>query len=286
MGVGVTCALLVFLADVPFHAAYERLGGHLHAAAKAAPPPPEVSTHVFSAEEITQIYAERVLEIKTTWRVPHGMWFWKSEEPEGSEGSGVLLANSAEEGIIVTNFHVVSPSEAMSEGSYQCGARQDNSQSYTEAAFVARAKPPLDLALLAVALNSKNWSPGSVPIQSLKKLPQGEPVVAIGNALGEGLSTTNGIISHFDQLDANGRWCIRTSTPISPGNSGGPLITERGAFYAGITTASRTTEGAQNYNMAIPAEYLLEPGNWDFANADAQQLALPLLETAREHEQR
>ena len=212
------------------------------------------------------------------------MWFWKSDDPTGKQGSGILLVNSAEVGLIVTNFHVVNPGDSVSEGSYQCGARQDNSQPYTEADFIARAKPPLDLALLAVSLNSGSWKPGAVPIQSLDKLHQGEPVVAIGNALGDGLSTTNGIISHFDQFDSEGPRYIRTSAPISPGNSGGPLITERGGFYAGITTASSSQPSAQNFNMAIPAEYVLDPNHWDFINSQAEDMAKPLLETARQHE--
>ena len=74
-------------------------------------------------------------------------------------------------------------------------------------------------------IDPANWHPDVVPIQPLANLHQGENVVAIGNALGEGISTTSGVLSHLDPMGTNGLYFIRTSTPISPGNS------RRSSFY-------------------------------------------------------
>ncbi len=250
-----------------------------------ATPTPTPSTdetnRLFSAEEITQQYRARIVEVGVTWKESSGFWekLFNNDHPAGSQGSGLLLANSSEVGLVVTNYHVVAAPDSVVEGSYECGVRQDASQSYIEASCIARAKPPLDLALLAIKMNANDWEPGAVQTRALDNLRQGESVVAIGNALGEGISTTNGVISHFDALDSAGHFYIRTSTPISPGNSGGPLFTARGGFFAGITTATRDEERAQNYNVAIPAEYVLDSNNWDFANSKAD--LVPVLRTRR-----
>ena len=290
IAVGSGCLLLLMLV----HAATNRLyqpslaKPDRVAVAGEVAPVEDRANHLFSAEEITSHYRDRILEIGVTWKESSGFvdWLLSKQHPAGSQGSGIILANDPTMGLVVTNYHVVAAPDSTTEGSYRCAVRQDSSQEYTEATCIARAKPPLDLALLIIKLNRESWSADVVPIQAIDNLHQGESVVAIGNALGEGISTTNGVISHFDALDSQGRGCIRTSAPISPGNSGGPLFTARGGFFAGITTATRTEERAQNYNMAIPAEYVLDPNNWDFANSEAREAAEVLLKAAADREHR
>ena len=88
----------------------------------------------------------------------------------------------------------------------------------------------------------------------------------------KGLSITSGIISRFDKVKE--QTLIRTSTPVSPGNSGGPLILCRGGSLGGIVTLQSRITNVQNVNFATPAQYLLDKENWEFESDQkkAQQL--------------
>ncbi len=75
----------------------------------------------------------------------------------------------------------------------------------------------------------------------------GEKIIAIGNAMGEGNSATEGIVSVKNkEITVDGRTLnmIQVDAPINPGNSGGALINTKGEVI-GITTAkyTRFTEG-------------------------------------------
>ena len=84
----------------------------------------------------------------------------------------------------------------------------------------------------------------------------GERVIAIGNPLGLEYTLTDGLISSRRMLE--GRPMIQMSVPVSPGNSGGPVINMRGQVV-GITTLQITGGPfgrAQNLNMAVPIKAL------------------------------
>src|SRR4029077_7492198 len=74
----------------------------------------------------------------------------------------------------------------------------------------------------------------------------GERVVAIGNPLGLETSVTDGIVSAFRTDERNASW-IQTTAPISPGNSGGPLLRLDGTVV-GVTTWNMKL--GQNLNFA------------------------------------
>jgi S1-C subfamily serine protease len=221
---------------------------------------------VFSADELRDMYKSSVLEVRTTWKEKKAML----KRDNGASGTGVLLYNDAEYGLVATNWHVVDPGENMT-GDYKCGVRFVHDKDFADVEVVARAKNDVDLALLLVRLEGK-WTPNQFPIRPLDNIKEGECCIAIGNALGEGLSITSGIISRFDKVKEE--TLIRTSTPVSPGNSGGPLILCRGGSLAGIVTLQSRITNVQNVNFATPAQYLLDKKIWDFeSDSDkAQQL--------------
>jgi S1-C subfamily serine protease len=221
---------------------------------------------IFSAEELRDMYKSSVLEVRATWKEKKAML----KKDNGASGTGVLLYNDSEYGLVATNWHVVDPGENMS-GDYKCGVRFSHDKDFADVEVVARAKNDIDLALLLVRLEGK-WTPNQFPIRPLDNIKEGEACIAIGNALGEGLSITSGIISRFDKVKEE--TLIRTSTPVSPGNSGGPLILCRGGSLAGIVTLQSRITNVQNVNFATPAQYLLDKDNWEFqSDADkAQQL--------------
>jgi hypothetical protein len=220
---------------------------------------------VFTADELRDIYKSSVLEVRTTWTEKRS-----NKKENGASGTGVLLYNDSEYGLVATNWHVVEPSESMT-GDYKCGVRFSHDKDFADCLVVARAKNDLDLALLLVRLEGK-WTPNQFPIRALDQIKEGECCIAIGNALGEGLSITAGIISRFDKVKE--QTLIRTSTPVSPGNSGGPLILCRGGSLAGIVTLQSRITNVQNVNFATPAQYLLDKEIWDFESDQdkAQQL--------------
>jgi S1-C subfamily serine protease len=221
---------------------------------------------VFSGDELRDMYKSSVLEVRATWKEKKAML----KKDNGASGTGVLLYNDTEYGLVATNWHVVDPGDNMT-GDYKCGVRFVHDKDFADVEVVARAKNDVDLALLLVRLEGK-WTPNQFPIRPLDSIKEGECCIAIGNALGEGLSITSGIISRFDKIKEE--TLIRTSTPVSPGNSGGPLILCRGGSLAGIVTLQSRITNVQNVNFATPAQYLLDKEIWDFQSGEdkAQQL--------------
>jgi S1-C subfamily serine protease len=90
------------------------------------------------------------------------------------------------------------------------------------------------------------------------------------------LSITSGIVSRFDKVKE--QTLIRTSTPVSPGNSGGPLILCRGGSLGGIVTLQSRITNVQNVNFATPAQYIFDKDIWEFEGG--QDKAQQLLDTA------
>ncbi len=222
---------------------------------------------VYSADELRDMYKSSVLEVRATWKERKAL---NLKKDNGANGTGVLLCNDSEYGLVATNWHVVDPGENMT-GDYKCGVRFSHDKEFADVEVVARAKNDVDLALLLVRLDGQ-WTPNRFPIRKLESIKEGEACIAIGNALGEGLSITSGIISRFDKVKEE--TLIRTSTPVSPGNSGGPLILCRGGSLAGIVTLQSRITNVQNVNFATPASYLLDKEIWEFQSGEdkAQQM--------------
>ena len=182
-------------------------------------------------------------------------------ESSSGNGSGFIIDAS---GTVVTNLHVVQ-NTGSAEVKFVDGSR------YEIAGFVAIAEEK-DLVLLRIRSNRSDFEP--LPITS--ELPRkGEKVYALGAPRGYLGSITDGIVSairsgteirEIAMEDASGTgrleaalnfseditW-IQTSSPISPGNSGGPLVNSRGEVV-GINTWIQTD--AQNVNFALCAENL------------------------------
>ncbi len=163
------------------------------------------------------------------------------EEIQRDIGSGFVV----EENLIVTNKHVVNDPAA----EYLIIDKEEKEYQVTE----IYRDPGLDLAILQV----KDFSAPSLPLGNSDKVRVGEPVIAIGTALGQFRHTvTTGVISGVGRsLDtAIGRHSesfqnmLQTDAAINPGNSGGPLINEKGAVI-GVNVA---TTAADNVSFSIP----------------------------------
>ena len=82
-----------------------------------------------------------------------------------------------------------------------------------------------------------------------------DPVLAVGNALGEGIVIRDGLFTSQTPEAQDGRWqWIRFSAAASPGNSGGPLLDASGRVI-GLITAKSPNE---NLNYALPVTSILD----------------------------
>lgn len=177
-------------------------------------------------------------------------WGTQSYQTQGA-GSGIIVAQNDTELLIATNNHVVSGAESLSV----C-FNDDKEQVYE--AVVKGTDPNNDLAVVAIQLEDiSEETMSSIKIATLgdsDTLTVGEPIVAIGNALGHGQSVTSGIVSALDRevtIDNMTASLIQVDAAINPGNSGGALFNMKGELV-GINSAKYASEEVEGMGYAIP----------------------------------
>jgi S1-C subfamily serine protease len=94
----------------------------------------------------------------------------------------------------------------------------------------------------------------ALPLRIVPPVEQGESVVAIGHPLGLEQSVSDGLVSAVRRLDAD-MSIVQTTAPISPGNSGGPLIDRQGRVV-GVVSFKSVARGAEGLSFAVPARYV------------------------------
>jgi len=166
-------------------------------------------------------------------------------------GTGMVLTSSGE---VLTNNHVVEGANSIRATIPSTGA--------TYRAEVVGVDPTADVALIQLAGAS---GLSTVSTGDSSSLSAGQQVVAIGNALGRGgaPSVTTGSISSLNQSisvsdDRGGSehlsGLIQSSASISPGDSGGAIVTSDG-HVVGMITASATEgpgQSSSRIGYAIP----------------------------------
>ncbi len=161
--------------------------------------------------------------------------------PQHGAGSGWILDKN---GIIVTNNHVV-------EGATKITVTLDDGRTFTVDASKVSADSLSDLAVLKIDASGLP----ALTVGDSTKMRLGDWVVAIGNALGEGTSATDGIISRLGTTIPTDTGetlhdLIQTNAAINPGNSGGPLVNMAGEVI-GITSAKFSAVGVEGMGYAI-----------------------------------
>lgn len=157
-------------------------------------------------------------------------------------GSGFVINDS---GIVITNFHVIAGGKAVKL------SFSDRTVVNADALIaVDRGK---DLAMLR--FDGKSRPSRALPMAT--DLPNvGESVAAFGAPQGLSFTASNGIVSavrsgiELQQFGANftSSFMVQTSAPISPGNSGGPLVDMQGRVV-GVNTVQ--LRAGQNLNFAV-----------------------------------
>lgn len=193
----------------------------------------------------------------TTVSSSSSMYGWGQQQYEAStSGTGIIVGKNDTELLIVTNAHVVD-----NVSNLKCVFVDDQSVSAT----VKGSKSDQDIAVVAVSLSD-------IPSDTISKIAiaeladsdtiaVGQQVVAIGNALGEGQSVTNGIISALDRsITVNNvtfSGLIMTNAAINSGNSGGALLNVSGKVIA-INFAKTSSDGVEGMAYSIPVSNVKE----------------------------
>jgi len=160
------------------------------------------------------------------------------EYTEYAAGSGVIIDDA---GYIVTNNHVVQDAQRV---------QVELTDGRTFPANIVGSDALTDLAVLKIDATDLSY----VQLGDSSQLSIGDWAIAIGNALGEGITATHGIISRLNvSVIVSGntfRGLIQTDAAINPGNSGGPLVNMAGEVI-GITSVKMSALGIEGMGYAI-----------------------------------
>jgi parallel beta-helix repeat protein len=154
------------------------------------------------------------------------------------EATGTGFAVSAD-GKIATNYHVI-------ESASKIFVKLPNGRTVGIERVVAFDKR-VDLAILQV----RGVTLRPLPLGDSNAVKVGQEVCVMGSPLGLEQSFSTGVVSAKRVMDGF-EW-IQITAPISPGNSGSPVMTRSGTV---IGVATFTTREGQNLNFASSVKYL------------------------------
>jgi S1-C subfamily serine protease len=172
-----------------------------------------------------------------------------------SIGSGVLIDST---GKIVTNWHVTGSNQDVRVVFKPATEGQSLSKNDLFQAQVLKVDQVADLALIHVARIPAGIKP--LPMGNISDVMVGADVHAIGHPTGQAWTYTKGVVSQVRQahnwstsgsLIQHRANVIQTQTPINPGSSGGPLISDTGQLV-GINTMFHA--GGQGINFAVSVD--------------------------------
>lgn len=174
------------------------------------------------------------------------------ERQQVGGGSGFFVS---EDGLIVTNRHVISDRQASYSAVTSDGKTFDLE--------VIGRDPFLDVAVLKTKTSTSSFP--ALSFGNSNQLRPGQQVIAIGNALGEfENSVSTGVVSGLGRSVIAGglmgdaqrlEQVIQTDAAINPGNSGGPLLNLAGQVV-GVNVA--IVQGSENISFALPANSVKE----------------------------
>lgn len=191
----------------------------------------------FNAAAVAAVGMDSVVEI-TTESISRNNRIMGQYVTKGA-GSGVIVTN---DGYIATNNHVV-------DGATKITVRTRDGKEF--AASLVGTDEKTDLAVIkieATGLKAAEYGDSG-------SLVVGQPVLAIGNPLGElGGTVTDGIISALDrevEIENQKMTLLQTDASVNPGNSGGGLFDGNGKLV-GIVNAKSSGSGIEGLGFAIP----------------------------------
>lgn len=191
--------------------------------------------------------AELVSGVATVWvdrgiKIENGFGY-----PDRVIGSAFFVDRS---GYLVTNYHVISSEvDPTWDGWSRLYIRLGDENSPRIPAKVVGWDSLLDLALLKTEVE-----PDFVfSVLDASPLEIGEKVYAIGSPAGLEKTISSGIVSALGRRFLQLGSVVQIDAAVNAGNSGGPVVDERGRL-AGVAFAG--IEQFEGVNFAIPASYL------------------------------
>lgn len=214
-------------------------------------PPQPVAGIVYDVSDMVEkVMPAMVSVINNYTETINSFWGQSYTQKGASSGSGIIIGENETELLIATNYHVVSGSDAI-EITFIDGS--------TANAYIKGTDPKMDLAVVSVVLAELTpETKAAIAVASLgdsEALKLGQPVIAIGNALGYGQSVTTGCVSAIDREinmeDGTTGSFIQTDAAINPGNSGGALLNLQGQVI-GINSSKIGGSTIEGMGFAIP----------------------------------
>eukprot|EP00931_Biecheleriopsis_adriatica_P090579 TRINITY_DN64540_c0_g1_i1.p1 TRINITY_DN64540_c0_g1~~TRINITY_DN64540_c0_g1_i1.p1 ORF type:complete len:675 (-),score=144.43 TRINITY_DN64540_c0_g1_i1:43-2016(-) len=174
---------------------------------------------------------------------------WHVLDAPGSIGSGFIVQIEPYI-LIATNQHVINDAT-------QVTIQMLTLDESTWGVDVVSSCSKFDLALLTLqndavfkeALKAAGIEPSMLALSN-DVAEMGQDVIALGFPLGQNsLKVSKGNVAGNEIVNSN--ICIQSTAPISPGNSGGPLMDKDGFSVVGVNFAKSTS--GENVNYVIPA---------------------------------
>ena len=187
----------------------------------------------------------------------YGPSFFGGNQKQYAEGagSGIIISQTEDELLILTNNHVV-------EGATELSVQFVNEKSVD--ATVKGTSSRKDVAVVSVKIDSLDQETiNAIKIATMgdsNSLKVGNGIIAIGNALGYGQSVTTGVVSALNRevtIDDITAKMIQIDAAINGGNSGGALLNSVGEVV-GINSAKYSSAGTstsasiEGMGFAIP----------------------------------
>ena len=173
----------------------------------------------------------------------------RSSSRDVGSGSGFIIDPR---GYIATNSHVVSTQQGAAGASFEVIFSDDRR---VPARLVGR-DPETDVAVLQIDPAGRSLKVAT--LGDSDQVPVGTTVVAIGSALGDFRnSVTAGVLSgkgrRFPEVNSQIflEDLMQTDAPISPGNSGGPLIWASTRQVVGMNTLVVRETGSEGLGFAV-----------------------------------
>lgn len=200
--------------------------------------PVSLSSSGFSAVSVEESCADSVVEIRT-------------ESVQNSQRFGQFVSEGAGSGVIVTADGYIATNNHVIDGASKISVTLANGKEYVATLIGKDAKT--DLAVIKINETALK----AATLGTSASLKVGEPVVAIGNPLGElGGTVTSGIISALDrqiEIDNEKMTLLQTDAAVNPGNSGGGLFNANGQLI-GVVNAKSSGSDIEGLAFAIPID--------------------------------
>jgi hypothetical protein len=150
-------------------------------------------------------------------------------------GAGFFVGD----GLVLTNHHVL-----CSDGSPLKVAMSDGRESV---GVVSRSDEELDLALVSVS----GLSAPTLALGDAGALDVGDRILIVGSPVGMDFTVHEGMVSAMGRVIL-GISYIQLDAKVNPGNSGGPVLNDRGQVVAVVSLKHM---GAEGIGLALPINY-------------------------------